>query len=361
MSLVPYLIAWRTIPLQDREVVDALVDPAHAGPSVPLAALLREWPGTYYWSDEPDGRHLVLTRPSQPRSREAWLLHLFLFLATLATTTATGAMLAGFPTPVFPTTVNSGFFALLSAGLPFSLPLLAILLSHELGHYVAARRYQLDVSPPHFLPGLLWPFGIGTFGAFIRLRTILTDRRQLIDVGAAGPFAGFLVALPVLWIGLTLSHPLDGGSLRGLIVTAAGDAFPVGDSVVTLALARLIFGDAPAAILHPTAVAGWFGMFVTMLNLLPMAQLDGGHIVFAAAPHWHQRVAAGFWVLIMVLGTQWFGWFVWGLIVLMLSRGRLVHPPVLDAYRPLPNSRRWIGWASLVLFLLTFSPVPFRG
>jgi len=113
--------------------------------------------------------------------------------------------------------------------------------------------------------------------------------------------------------------------------------------------------------LHPVALAGWFGMFVTMLNLLPMAQLDGGHILHAAFPTLHRRVARAFWVFIMLL--SWFSvtWLIWGLAVLVLSRGQLGHPPVLDAYRPLPKNRYLLAWMSLLLFLLTFSPVPFRS
>jgi membrane-associated protease RseP (regulator of RpoE activity) len=374
VSLAPYLVAWRTIPLHDREVVDALVDPGHAAPSPPLAAALRDWPGTYYWSDEPDGRHLVLTRKTGTPTRESWPLHAFLAVITLYTTTVAGAMIAGALSPDtgFGVAALAGGRAYLrdwSAGLSFSLPLFAILLCHELGHYLTARRYQLDVSPPYFLPGPppVPPLpGIGTLGAFIRLRTLLTDRRQLLDVGAAGPFAGFLVALPVLAIGLSMSHALPIGSsmAQGMVLLVGGmEVTPLGDSLITLLTRQLIVPDAGTAAigLHPTAFAGWVGMFVTMLNLLPMGQLDGGHILFAALPRWHRRVAIGFWVCVILLGALWRGWLFWGFIVLLLSRGRLAHPPVLDIYRPLPRSRILMAWASLVLFLLTFAPIPFRS
>lgn len=364
MTLTRFLLAWRTIPLRDREVVDALVDPVHAGPppSPQLAGELRAWPGTHYWSDEPDGRHLVFTRPTATRPREAWLTHGLLFAATLFTTTLAGAILAGAVAPhlVFsPGAWGPAFFRAWTAGLTFSLPLLAILLCHELGHYVTARHYQLDVSPPYFIPAPPIPLTIGTLGAFIRLRTILTDRRQLIDVGAGGPIAGFVVALPVLWIGLALSVPPETGeAARGVVL--GGASGQLGDSLLTLLVRRLAVGDLPALALHPTAFAGWLGMFVTTLNLLPMAQLDGGHILYAAVPHWHERVARGFWVAVILLGFFWGGWFLWGFLVLVLSRGRLGHPPVLDAYRPLPPSRRWLAWVSLALFVVTFAPVPFR-
>jgi membrane-associated protease RseP (regulator of RpoE activity) len=360
MSLAPYLVAWRTTPLHDREVVDALVDPAHAAPSPELSAALREWPGIYYWSAEPDGRHLVLTRPTAIRTRESWPLHGLLLIATLFTTTLTGAVIAGALPGDLSILFHPGawgrvFFRAWATGLSFSLPLLAILLCHELGHYLTARRYQLDVSPPYFLPGPPAPLGIGTFGAFIRLRTILTDRRQLLDVGAAGPIAGFVVAVVVLWIGLRLSTPDSG---YGMAVPIGREVLPLGDSAITLLLRYAGRGGTDAILLHPTAFAGWMGMFVTMLNLLPIAQLDGGHILYSVLPRWHRRVARGFWIFIMLLGYFSVTWLFWGLIVLLLSRGQLAHPPVLDAYRPLPRSRKWLAWVSLILFLLTFAPAP---
>ena len=362
MSLTRFLLAWRTIPLRDREVIDALVDPNHATPSAELAQALQAWRGSYYWSDEADGRHLVLTHPTAPLPRERWVLHVLLFVATLFTTTLAGAVIAGgveLHLAVAPGSWGPSFFRAWISGLSFSLPLLAILLCHEMGHYLTARRYHLDVSPPYFMPGPPVPFGIGTLGAFIRLRTILTDRRQLLDVGAAGPFAGFVIALPVLWVGLALSHPATGSGVPGLQVWFDGQVLQLGDSIITRVVRRLALGGAPAVALHPAAVAGWFGMFVTALNLMPMAQLDGGHILYAAAPRRHEWIGRGFWAALMVLG--WFShqWFVWGVLVLLLSRGRLAHPPVLDAYRSLPPSRRWVAWASLALFLATFTPSPF--
>jgi Zn-dependent protease len=368
VDLSEFLLAWRTTPLPDREVVDALVDPAHAAPAPALAAALARWPGRYYWSDEPDGRHLVLTRPLG-RRRERWARHALLFLATLYTTTFAGAVLASsiwytgpllFFTSGYPG--DPGFLARWAAGLRFSLPLLAILLAHELGHYVVARRYQLDVSPPYFLPAPMVPTFIGTMGAFIRLRTIVSDRRQLLDVGVAGPIAGFVVALPVLVIGLSLSRAVaPDGAAQGLVVYFSGlPQIPLGDSLLTFALRRLLFGAAPVVSVDPMAFAGWVGLLVTMLNLVPMSQLDGGHILYAIAPRWHQRIALGFWILILGLGAYWWGWVVWGVLVLAVSRGRLRHPAVLDAHRPLPRSRRALAWAALALFLITFAPVPFR-
>lgn len=366
-ALAPFVLAWRTTTLRDREVIDVLVHPAHAEPSPALAQALTTWPGRYYWSDEPGGRWLVLTRRT-PRKEERWLLHVALFLMTIFTTTVAGAVFKG-------TVQVDGIWDLLrghiayestpirslAAGFAFSLPLVTILLAHELGHYLTARHYLLDASPPYFLPVPPWPFFIGTLGAFIRLRTVLSDRRQLFDVGIAGPVAGFVVALPVLIVGLRLSHylpPLAGA--RDMVLPMGLDRLVVGDSPITL-FARLAAHRALGQVsLHPMAFAGVVGMFVTMLNLLPMAQLDGGHVLYAAVPKWHRRVAILFWITILVLGRWWPGWFVWAGMVLLLSRGRLDHPTVLDAYRPLPTSRRWLAWAAFVLFVLTFAPIPFR-
>src|SRR5581483_10331815 len=164
------------------------------------------------------------------------------------TTTFAGAVFAGaiplenmvdVVTSAFP--VPLGLLRAWASGLEFSVALLAILLCHELGHYVTARSYELDVSPPYFIPVPLFPWTfIGTLGAFIRLRTVVADRRQLLDVGAAGPFAGFLVAVPVLWAGLVGSHPLAGhGALSGMILSIDGNDFALGDSLTTLVLRHL--------------------------------------------------------------------------------------------------------------------------
>jgi len=322
---------------------------------------LREWPGSFYWSNEPDGRHLVLTRPTI-RAREGWGTHVALFLATILTTTISGAVMSGhLPAEMSvlfnPSTWNLGFLRALVGGLAFSLPLLAILLFHELGHYLTAKAYDLNLSPPFFIPGPPTPIGIGTFGAFIRLRTILTDRRQLLDVGAAGPLAGFVVALPVLWWGLAHSQIIDTSS-HGMSVESGWGLWPLGNSIVTRLVRSFTHTGQGEVLLHPVAFAGWVGMFVTMLNLLPIAQLDGGHILYAAVPRVQRWVARAIWVVIVLLGYFSKSWLIWGIIVLLLSRGQFAHPPVLDAYRPLPKSRLWLLVASALLFVLTFTPVP---
>jgi len=366
-ELGPYVVAWRTLLLRDREVIDALVHPAHAGPSPALARALEQWGGNHYWSDEPGGRWLILSRRRAVRA-ERWWLHGLLFLLTLVTTTIAGSVLRGSLIIDDAWGLLRGRVvsvgdpaAALAAGLVFAIPLVAILLAHELGHYLMARRYQLDVSPPYFIPVPLWPSFIGTMGAFIRLRTMLTDRRQLFDVGLAGPIAGFALALPILWLGIRWSHPLPPlEGVSGMILRIGGDRLLLGDSPVTLVTRWLVWGNHGPIALHPLALAGVLGMFVTMINLLPMAQLDGGHVLYAAQPRWHQRVALLFWIAVLGLGYWWAGWYVWAGLVLALSRGRLDHPNVLVPERPLPSSRRRLAWAALALLVLTFAPVPFK-
>lgn len=369
-ALAPFLVAWRVTALRDREVIDALVHPADAGPSPALAEALQRWGGSYYWSDDAGGRWLVLT-VAHPARRERWWLHLALFALTLVSTTIAGGVLRGRVgvDPAWGLLRGRIAFAgspwhALAAGLEFSIPLVAILLAHEMGHYLTARRYRLDVSPPYFLPVPLWPSFIGTMGAFIRLRTLLSDRRQLFDVGVAGPIAGFLVAFPVLLAGLWRSPemPRLPGGPAGLVLVlgpGAGDRLFIGDSPITLLARWITHGHLAAVAVTPLAFAGVIGMFVTMINLMPMAQLDGGHVLYAAAPRWHRRVATIFWVALLALGYAWFEWYIWAGLVLLLSRGRLDHPTVLEPGRALPKARRPLAWAAAVMFVLTFTPVPF--
>lgn len=366
MDLTPFLDRAQTTLLPDREVIDALVHPAHSGPSPELTKALAAWRGPYYWSTEPDGRHLILTRVS-PRRAERWWLHGALFLLTFLSVTLSGAILTGrLPyhgvLGLLSSVASPGprFWSAWASGLSFSIPLLAILLAHELGHYVAARRHGVNASPPFFVPAPLISI-IGTLGAFIRIRTVLTDRRQLLDIGAAGPFAGFVLALPVFVLGMHWSTPLPlSAPGAGLLLDLGSEAIPIGDSLLTHLIRHLTWGGTGGVALHPLAFAGWIGMFVTMLNLLPLAQLDGGHALYAAAPRWQGRLALVFWLALAVLGWfTWTGWLLWAVVVVVLSRGSLAHPPVLEQGRPLPPSRRAMALAALILFALTFVARPF--
>ena len=267
------------------------------------------------------------------------LVHLALFVATAATTTMSGAMFAGAPPSEW------------HRGLPFSMSLLGILLAHEFGHYFACRRHRMRATLPYLLPGIPFPPAPGTFGAVIRVQSRFPHRAALFDVGAAGPWAGFVVAIPVLLVGLSWSTvdtlPEGGGILFG-------------DSLLTAALTRWITGSDPASVLvHPVALAAWFGIFVTSLNLVPIGQLDGGHVLYAALGR-RTPLLAGMLVAVLVwLGVRvWDGWFVWaGILGIM---GAMGHPPTLVDEVPLDRRRRWAALASLILFALTFVPEPLR-
>jgi membrane-associated protease RseP (regulator of RpoE activity) len=269
-------------------------------------------------------------------------IHVLLFLATLLTTTLAGTFQAG---------VNP--FAdprLLARGLPFSVTLMGILLIHEMGHFVMSRWHGVEATPPYFIPGP--PFLIGTFGAFIRMRTP-TNRPALFDVGAAGPWAGFLVAIPAVLYGLAHSE------VRPLVAPEIG-GISLGNSVVFGFLARLALGVSPqdvTIVLHPVALAGWFGLFVTFLNLLPVGQLDGGHVIYALvgrAHRWVARASLGMILVLAMLG--WKGWVLWAVLVVLIG---LDHPPTLDD-RPLDRRRRIAAWLTIALFFATFMAVPIQ-
>ncbi|MGH8010607.1 MAG: site-2 protease family protein, partial [Candidatus Binatia bacterium] len=220
-----------------------------------------------------------------------------------------------------------------------------------MGHYLLARLHGVRATLPYFIPAPPYLFLIGTLGAFIRMKSPPTNRRALFDVGAAGPWAGVLLAIPAVIIGLSLSevHPLD--PFEGGII--------FGDSFLFSLLTYFVLGvsaEQVSIILHPIAVAGWFGLFVTFLNLLPMGQLDGGHVIYSLFGSAHRWIARAFLVVILLLGFQgWPGWFVWVVLVAMLG---IDHPPTLDRISSLDPRRKVYAWCTVGLFALTFMPVP---
>jgi membrane-associated protease RseP (regulator of RpoE activity) len=274
-----------------------------------------------------------------------WRLPVLLFGVTLLTTLLTGSLQRGGDPLRHP--------ADLLLGVPFSFSLMTILLVHEMGHYLTARRHGVAVTLPYFIP---MPFTlIGTMGAFIRIRQVIPTKRALIDIGAAGPLAGFVVAVAAVAVGLPLSTTVPAAS-----PDLAG-GLRLGDSLAFMALQWLFAAPVPEGsdlLLHPAAFAGWVGLFVTCLNLLPVGQLDGGHIAYAA---WGERQKTFSKVVVAALMgagvVGWNGWLVWGVLVLILGTG---HPPTEDGPAPLDRHRRRVGWLSLAVFVLTFTPVPFE-
>jgi membrane-associated protease RseP (regulator of RpoE activity) len=279
------------------------------------------------------------------------LINLVLLLATLFTTLLAGASFAGVDGyGVLIRAWSSGQWAAvipaLYAGLPFAGTLLFILGVHEMGHYVAARLHGVNVTLPYFIPV---PFlGLGTFGAFIQMKSPVENRKALFDVGVAGPLAGFVVALPLMIIGL----------LQSQVVARVGlGAF--GSSLLLRGLAAVFLPHAAnAAIrLSPMAIAAWFGLLVTAINLLPMGQLDGGHVTYAVLGRWSRPIALASFGLLVVLGlTVWNGWLIWALFALITG---LQHPQPLNDITPLDWGRRLVGLFTLVLFFLLITPRPF--
>ena len=259
-------------------------------------------------------------------------------------------------TCVTASTLRQGFDPLadvrtLAHGVPFAATLLAILLVHESGHYLSCRWHGVRASLPYFLPA---PpvFLLGTFGAFIRIRSRFPNRRALFDIGASGPWAGFVVALVASAVGLSLST----------ITTLPPEphSWELGDSLLFTLLTRLVLRADPAhVVLHDVAFAGWVGLFVTSLNLLPAGQLDGGHVLYATAGRRTNvlpGILFGFLVWLGLRGQPI--WFFWGAVVAIMMF--LGHPPTQDDPRPLGAARGLASAGTLALFVLTFVPDPIR-
>jgi membrane-associated protease RseP (regulator of RpoE activity) len=288
------------------------------------------------------------------RARERYWVYGLLFAITLLTTTVVGASMQVDFDRNLPFDLEHHFSQYawflshplgLMRGLPFSLTLLLILLAHETGHFAAAMYHRVDASLPYFLPS---PF-LGTFGAFIRVRSPIYSKRVLFDIGVSGPLAGFVFLLPALAVGLAFSKVIPG-------IAHQGDV-RFGIPALELLLERAIFPGVPSAniYLHPVARAAWMGMFATSMNLLPIGQLDGGHIVYAFFQRRHRAISTLLCVAMIPLGYfSWFGWSFWGLVLLFVGRR---HPLVYDDTDLTPG-RRKLGWAALAVFLLTFILAP---
>ncbi len=282
-------------------------------------------------------------------------LNVVLFLLTFLTTSMAGGYMAGAMFSIWHPFATAGA---LRAGFSFSIPLMLILFAHEMGHFVTARRHRVDTSLPYFIPVPPSLMLIGTFGAFIRLRQMPRTRRVMFDIGAAGPWAGFILSVPILIIGLALS--------RVAPLTQSAGGFQLGNSLLFIWLAHLVLHVDPNSvniILSPIAFAGWLGLFVTTLNLLPVGQLDGGHVVYALFGRHHRTISRLFvlgCVLMAVvpylLGLDfWAGWLLWAVLLLILGLG---HPATIDEHIPLDARRRLLAWATIAVFIVTFCPVP---
>jgi len=270
-------------------------------------------------------------------------LQVILFLLTLLSTVTVGALQTGVDLLKEPEKIYTG--------LPFALSLLLILLSHELSHYFTSRKHGVQATLPYFIPA---PTLIGTFGAFIKMKSPILTRRSLIDIGASGPLVGFLISVIATVIGLLFSEVVPSAQAKG--------ALHLGDSILFSSLCKIILGATPDGydiFLHPVAFAGWIGLFVTSINLIPVGQLDGGHIAYALLGKTHVYLSIVLIIAMGILGlVVWEGWLVWSILLTILG---VRHPPVLSWEVPLDPRRRFISWVSGLILVLTFIPVPFQG
>jgi membrane-associated protease RseP (regulator of RpoE activity) len=239
----------------------------------------------------------------------------------------------------------------LTDGLWYSGGIIAILFCHEMGHYLMCVRHRVQATLPFFIPFPVPPFG--TLGAVIRMDSRMPNRRILFDIGVAGPLAGLAVTLPAIYFGLKMSQIIVLGEIEG--------SQQLGESVLFKWMSLLALGPLPKGhdtLLHPLAYAGWAGLFVTALNLLPIGQLDGGHILYALLGERSEllyRITLALFALICIILYP--GWFL--LIVLLLWFGYR-HPPTMDHWTPLDSKRRVVAYLTFVIFVLSFTPVPFQ-
>ena len=270
---------------------------------------------------------------------------LLLFLLTFLTTLVAGAFLSGGDPLARPSD--------LIPGLMFNLPLLAILGIHEMGHYTAARRHQVVTTPPYFIPFLPIPPLPGTMGAVIKLKSPFPDRNALMDIGSAGPLAGAIVAIPVLMAGLALSE---------IRRTTGGLGSELGESLLFKLLSRIVLGEIPAGhdvFLHPMGYAGWLGLYITMLNLIPAGQLDGGHIAYAVLGRRAKWVSLATLIATLLLTLRSTSWIAMAVIMLAMAFFLgLRHPHVTYGEEPLDPTRKKIALFAAVMFILCFTPVP---
>lgn len=269
-------------------------------------------------------------------------LHVSLFILTVLSTLLVGAVQTGADLIKEPLKIYKG--------IPFSLTLMIILLSHELSHYFSSRKHGVEATLPYFIPA---PTIFGTFGAFIKMKSPIVTRKALIDIGASGPIAGFIISVIATIIGLNMSEIVSSAQAKG--------ALNLGDSLLFSLLAKIVLGVTPSdsdILLSPVAFAGWIGLFVTSMNLIPVGQLDGGHIAYALFGEKHIRLSFMLIFVMILFGLfLWEGWFVWAVLLLILG---MKHPPVIYWEVPLDSKRKFIGWLALVIFILTFIPTPFQ-
>lgn len=328
-----------------------------------------------------EGRQTVILVEGRPAPRPSNpLVNLVLFIFTLLSVLFTGALMS---VDQASASAGGGFQQVLAnlwRGWPFAAAMLGILGAHEFGHYLMGRHHGAQVSLPYFIPMPLSQ--LGTMGAFINMKEPPKNRRILLDIGLAGPLAGLVVAIPVLLLGLSLSHveplpasvlpgtafQLEGNSILYLLAkyTIFGKLLPspasYGDVSPLLYWIRYVFTGRPLpaggvdVLLHPVAWAGWAGLLVTALNLIPAGQLDGGHMLYTLFGAHRARMILPFILIALVgLGFVWSGWWLWVAIIFVFGR---TYAEPLDQITPLDGRRKALAVLALLIFALVFTPVP---
>ena len=284
-------------------------------------------------------------RPIRGKGKGGYKLNIVLFVLTVFTTLFAGASFYVGAEQMLQDPIK------LLLGVPFSLSILSILLAHEMGHYITARINKVDVSLPFFIPA---PTLFGTLGAVIKMRSPIAKKNVILDIGVAGPLAGIVVAIPIVILGLSKSKfvGVTGSELDGTYLI-------FGDSILFSLLSKLVLGQTPEGfdiMLHPIGFAGWVGLLVTALNLMPIGQLDGGHIAFAVFGRRQRLVSRAFLVVLIFMGVVFYsGWLIWAILLLLIG---VDHPPITDGHIPLDRKRRIVGALAFLIFILTFIPNP---
>ena len=347
-----------------------------------LAETLRPMKVTPLFREQGDQHVIILLNGLIQAKPSAIWVNVVLFIFTLFTVLLAGALYSSNytgPAPISMVDWIRVIFSSLPSGIPFAISLLAILLAHEFGHYLAGRFHHTMVTLPYFIPLPLSP--LGTMGAFIQVKEIPRNRRVMLDIGIAGPLAGLIVAIPVLLIGLSLSQvdrlpevassnqgiTLEGNSLLylGLKYITKGELLPApvsyGGQPAWLYWLRYIFTGTPLpfggrdVVMHPIAWAGWAGLLVTAINLIPAGQLDGGHILFILLGQKASRLLPFIIVILIGLGLFWSGWWLWAFLIFIFGRS---HMEPLDLITPLDPRRKLLALLAVVVFILVFIPVP---
>lgn len=285
----------------------------------------------------PEASRIINGRLSRTYDKDSKLwIHILLFFMTIITTTLSGQYLLG----------------RFKSGMIFSIIIMSILLAHEMGHYIAARHFGVKATLPYFIP---FPSIIGTMGAVIRIKSPIRNKRALLFIGALGPILGFVLSLLAIIVGLYYSE------IRSFPAkTTEGLSISFGDSILLFLITKLIHGQIPAGQgipLSPYIWAGWIGFLVTSLNLMPMGQLDGGHIVYALIGRKQLYIGWITLIVLVILSFVWFGWILWILITLLFIM--IGHPPIEDD-DSLSFQENLIGWFCVIIFVLTFIPVPVK-